>query len=417
MKSLKIAQNLSLNELDRSRNTLITGIPGTGVSQFVLGLVRQDIEENQPIVLFDKYGDLAREVITNSDETTLERIAYIDVGNDAYPVGLNLFEEKNKENQQRICSAVINLMYDLYDPHRMGVIGPRFEHAMRNAILSIMYEEKSSFIELLRCLTDANYVKRLLVKIKDPIVLNYWNQQVAQTSDFHKSEVLDYIVSKLGIFVTDKKLRSILGQTSSTINFGKLISEKPIILFDFSNLRRQTEADKIVTTILLLKLIGEMEKNPDKQRSNLNFYIDEVNNWPASQISELLTDNRRYGITLTLTTDKIAEADNLLKRALLRTGTLISFRLYSEDAQIIAPEFHNKLIGADNLCLLKKYQAYIKILQEGNVVVEEKPVNFETDFPSLQTDLTKTENFIVESQKRYGKETKTVESDIQKRMS
>jgi hypothetical protein len=78
----------------------------------------------------------------------------------------------------------------LYDPHKTGIIGPRFEHAIRNAMLTVMSEPGATFIEVVRVLTDAKYVQELLPKVKDPMVRRYWTDQIAQTSDFHKSEVL-----------------------------------------------------------------------------------------------------------------------------------------------------------------------------------------------------------------------------------
>lgn len=101
-------------------------------------------------------------------------------------------------------------MYKLFDPNKTGIIGPRFEHAIRNAMLTVMYDPGATFIEVVRALTDANFVQELLPKVQDPIIRRYWTDQIAQTSDFHKSEVLDYIVSKFGRFVTNKMIRNII---------------------------------------------------------------------------------------------------------------------------------------------------------------------------------------------------------------
>jgi hypothetical protein len=302
-------------------------------------------------------------------------------------------------------------MYDLYDPNRTGIIGPRFEHAVRNAILTISYDENVSFIELLRCLTDASYVKNLLPKVKDPVVLNYWNNQIAQTSDFHKSEVLDYIISKLSIFVTDKMMRNILGQTKSTVNFKTLLSDNRVVLFNFGALRKYKDANKVITTLLMFKLLKELKLNSQA----LNVYIDEAVSWPAVYVNELLTENRSYGITVTLTSNKICEASPLLKSALTKTGTLISFRLYSDDAILIAPEFHNQNITIDKLCQLKKYFAYVKTLEDGNVLIKEEPISFELNTPG-ELNQNKIKEFKNNSQKKYGWDEKSVEEDIQNRM-
>ena len=80
-------------------------------------------------------------------------------------------------------------MYKLYDPMKTGIIGPRFEHAIRNAMLTVMVEPGNTFVEVVRVLTDSAFVQELLPKLTDPIIRRYWTDQIAQTADFHKSEV------------------------------------------------------------------------------------------------------------------------------------------------------------------------------------------------------------------------------------
>ena len=375
-----------------------------------MNLVNQDIKVSKPVILFDQYGDLCNEIISASSDEILQKTAYIDVGNTEYPVGINIFENNDAYGKQEISNLFINLMYDLYDPNRTGVIGPRFEHAVKNAILTISYSENVSFIELLRCLTDAEYVKNLLHKVKDPVVLNYWNHQIAQTSDFHKSEVLDYIISKLSIFVTDKIMRNILGQTKSTVNFKTLLSDNKVVLFNFGALRKYKDAYKIITTFILFKLLREFQLNL-RNSSTVNIYIDEATSWPSVYVNELLTESRKYGVNITLTSNRISEANPLLKSALFKVGTLISFRLYSDDAKLIAPEFHNQNITIDKLCLLKKYFAYVRTLEDGNVLIKEEPVSFEIN-KSNELDQNIKNEFKNNSIKKYGLDVKSVEEDI-----
>lgn len=414
MNNLTLSSEIILSDMDRTRNILITGSPGVGISKYLLDLINQDIIASRPVILFDQYGDLIEEILSTSTQEVQQKIAYIDLGNKNYPVGLNLFEEREEGKREDISNFLINLMYDLYDPNRTGVIGPRFEHAVRNAVSTIIYDEKSSFLELLRCLTDTEYIKKILPKVQDPVVQNYWNKQVAQTSDFHKSEILDYIVSKLSIFVTDKMMRSILCQSKSSINFSSLISENRIILFYFGNLRKYNDANKVVTSILLYKLINELKSH--RVNTPINLYIDEAVSWPATFITEMLTENRRYGVNLVLTTNKISEASIQLKRSLLRIGSVISFRQATSDAEIIAPEYHNQKISVDKLCLLKKYNAYIKSLKDGEVVVKEKPADFKKEYPALDLNTAKNDEIKKQSQQKYGVNLKDVEVDIQERM-
>src|SRR3989338_11385334 len=120
-------------------------------------------------------------------------------------------------------------MYKLFDPMKTGIIGPRFEYAIRNAILTVMEAiPNGTFIEVVQTLQRPDFVQSLLPLVKDPIVRRYWTDQIAQTADFHKSEVLDYIVSKFGRFVTNRMIRNIIGQSKSAFNLRDIMDNKKI---------------------------------------------------------------------------------------------------------------------------------------------------------------------------------------------
>ena len=147
-------------------------------------------------------------------------------------------------------------MYKLYDPQRTGIIGPRFEHAVRNAMLTIMCEPGATFIEIVRVMTDQKYVQELLPKVQDPIIRRYWTDQIAQTSDFHKSEVLDYIVSKFGRFVTNKMMRNIIGQSKSAFDFRKVMDDGKILLINLSKGKVGEENSTFLGLLIVPKILA-----------------------------------------------------------------------------------------------------------------------------------------------------------------
>ena len=149
-------------------------------------------------------------------------------------MGFNMLEAHTEQQRHLVVTSVIGLMYKLFDPNKTGIIGPRFEHAVRNAMLTCMYQPGATFMEVVRALTDQNFVQELLPKVEDPVIRRYWTDQIAQTSDFHKSEVLDYIVSKFGRFVTNKMIRNIIGQSESAFNFREAMDTKKILLINLS---------------------------------------------------------------------------------------------------------------------------------------------------------------------------------------
>jgi hypothetical protein len=222
-----------IGEKDRQRHMYIIGKTGTGKSVFLTDLILQDIRAGHGVCFIDPH-DTVEQLLEFIPPERAEDVIYFNPYDTERPMGMNIMEAETEEQKHFIASAIIGLMYKLYDPHKTGIIGPRFEHAVRNAMLTVMSEKGATFIEVVRVLTDQKYVQELLPKVKDPIVRRYWTDQIAQTSDFHKSEVLDYITSKFGRFVTDKMMRNIIGQSQSAFDFRKVMDERKILLINLA---------------------------------------------------------------------------------------------------------------------------------------------------------------------------------------
>lgn len=374
---LQLAQGIALSPEDRSRHiVIVVSVSGVGAGTYVGDLLMQELRDKKKVVLIDHNGDIAQHVMRNIPQDVQRDIAHIQVG-DEQTGGINIFDAKSDVEKREVCNAVIGLMYDLYDPNRTGVIGPRFDHAMRNAMLTIMYDEDHpTFATLIRCLTDPTYIEYILPKVTDSTVRDYWTKQIAQTSDFHKSEVLDYIVSKLGPFVADRRIRHIFAPTTSMLNLRQLVAEKKFIVLDLKAFIGDAEATKLVGAMLTLKLFQELRKRPSQQDESMSVYIDDISSLPSGPISEMLQLGRRHHVNLTLGVTRLMDVTNALRRELLSVGSIVAFRMDLEGAKLLAPEFHSS-VTTDDLCMLKKFHVFIKYLKDGNPVSTGKPINLE----------------------------------------
>jgi hypothetical protein len=223
-------KQIYISEKDRQRHMYIVGKTGTGKSEFLKDMILQDIRAGKGMAVIDPHGELVEDLLLMMPPNRAEEVIYFNPSYTDRPLGLNMMEAETEDQMHFVAGSIIGLMYKLYDPHKTGIIGPRFEHAIRNAMLTIMAEPGSTFIELVRVLTDTKFLQELLPKVKDPVVRRYWTDQIAQTSDFHKSEVLDYIVSKFGRFITNKTMRNIIGQSKSAFNLREVMDSGKILL-------------------------------------------------------------------------------------------------------------------------------------------------------------------------------------------
>ena len=131
-------------------------------------MILQDIREGKGVCFMDPHGDAIEDILKLIPPERAEDVIYFNPSDTQRPLGLNLLEAKTEDEKHFAATAVINMMYKLFDPYKTGIVGPRFEHAVRNAMLTAMYEPGTTFVEVMRILTDARFVQELLPKVAGP---------------------------------------------------------------------------------------------------------------------------------------------------------------------------------------------------------------------------------------------------------
>ncbi len=408
-----------MGESDRERHMYIIGRTGTGKSELLKYMILQDIREGRGVCLIDPH-DLAEDILGYIPPERAEDVIYFDPGDQERPIGLNMIEANNDKEKQFIASSIIGLMYKLYDPHKTGIIGPRFEHAIRNAMLTVLDAiPNGTFIEVVQALQRPDFVQDMLPKVKDPIVRRYWTDQIAQTSDFHKSEVLDYIVSKFGRFVTDKMMRVIIGQGNTVINFRKIMDEGKILIINLNKGRIGEENSNFLGLILVPRILMAALSRadiPESQRRPFYLYVDEFQNFATPDFATILSEARKYKLNLAVANQFIGQMEEEVKNAIFgNVGTVMTFRVGVSDANYLQHEF-TPVFNESDLLNIDKYHVYIK------TIVNNEPVQpFSMDITKdIKAEKAQKNEKLAEAIKqlsrlKYGRDVRLVESEIAER--
>jgi hypothetical protein len=413
-----VSRPVYISQKDRRRHFYIIGKTGTGKSELMKDMVLQDIRAGRGVCLIDPH-DLAEELLDYIPAQRSEDVIYFDPSDTQRPMGLNLLEAYTEEQKHFVTSSIINLMYKLYDPYKTGIIGPRFEHAIRNAMLTVMSEDGSTFVEVVRCLTDSKYVQELLPKVKDPMVKRYWTDQIAQTSDFHKSEVLDYIVSKFGRFVTDKMMRNVIGQSKSSFDFRKVMDEEKILIINLAKGKIGEENSSFLGLVLVPKiLIAAMSRAdmPKEQRKDFYLYVDEFQNFATPDFAQILSEARKFRLNLTVANQFIGQMEEEVKNAIFgNVGTLATFRVGVSDASYLAHEFQ-PTFSEDDLLNIERFHIYTKTIVD-NEPVPPFSVDLYRDMAELEKQRDPKVGEMIKnlSRLKYGKDRQLIESEVAQR--
>ncbi len=413
-----VSRSVFIGDNDRRRHIYIIGKTGVGKSELMSDMVLQDIRSGKGVCFIDPH-DTVEKILELIPPERAEDVIYFDPSDTDRPMGLNMLAARTEEQQHFVVNSIIGLMYKLYDPHKTGIIGPRFEHAIRNAMLTVMCDEGATFVEVVRALTDAKFVQELLPRVKDPMVKRYWTDQIAQTADFHKSEVLDYIVSKFGRFVTNKMMRNIIGQSESAFDFRKVMDEGKILLINLAKGKIGEENSNFLGLVLVPKiLIAAMSRQdmPEKQRRDFYLYVDEFQNFATPDFAQILSEARKYRLNLTVANQFIGQVEEEVKNAVFgNVGTLMTFRVGVTDANYLQHEFQ-PTFSENDLINVEKYHVFIK------TIVNNEPV------PAFSMDLTKDLEAIDKlrnlkvaemikqlSRLKFGKDKEIIEAEVAQR--
>jgi hypothetical protein len=406
---------------DRMRHAYIIGRTGTGKSELLVEMIRQDISAGYGVCVIDPHGDLIEDALRFIPPQRAEDVILFDPSDTERPIGLNLLESQTEEQKHFITGAIINLMYKLYDPQRTGIIGPRFEHAVRNAMLTIMCEPGSTFIEIVRVMTDQKFVQELLPKVQDPIIRRYWTDQIAQTSDFHKSEVLDYIVSKFGRFVTNKMMRNIIGQSKSAFDFRKVMDDGKILLVNLSKGKIGEENSTFLGLLIVPKILAAAMSRVDtpiEKRREFFLYVDEFQNFATPDFATILSEARKYKLALTVANQFIGQMDEEVKNAVFgNVGTMMTLRTGVTDASFLQREYQ-PVFNENDIVNQERFHAYMKTIVN-NEPVAPFSVDLTKDYVKHMAEKEAGEKvaqaIIQLSRLKFGKPVDIVEAEIQQR--
>lgn len=328
---------------DRRKHFYIVGQTGTGKSEYLKHMILEDIKRGAGLAFIDPHGDVAEDIIRKIPEDRLSDVVYWNPGDTEYPIGLNIMDVKTTEQKNIIINAFIALLYKLYDPARTGIMGPMLERTVRNIMLTAMEEEGSTLIEAMRLLTSPEFAKSKISAIKDSILKTYWTEEMARTTDFHKSETLGYYVSKFDRFVSDTTLRNIIGQSKSAIDFGEIMNEGKILIINLSKGNLGEENSSFLGTMLIPKfMMAAMQRSSilESQRKDFYLYVDEFQNFSTPDFAEMLSEARKYRLNLIVANQYISQIREDIRNAVFgNVGTIGAFRVGVDDSKYLVNQF------------------------------------------------------------------------------
>ena len=370
---------------DRLRHVYIIGQTGTGKTVCLKNMIIQDINRGNGCCFIDPHGSDIQDILANIPQSRLQDVIYFDPGYTERPMALNMLEYDRAHPEQK--TFVVNELFSIFQKLYGKVpesLGPMFEQYFRNATMLVIEDPDTgcSLLDVSRVMTNKSFRDLKLSHCKNPVVVQFWTE-VAEKAGGEASlaNIVPYITSKFDVFLANDIMRPIIAQEKSSFDFRQIMDNKKILLVNLSKGKLGDINSNLIGLILVGKILMAALSRVDmvgKDFPPFYLYIDEFQNITTDSISSILSEARKYKLSLTIAHQFIAQLQENIRDAVFgNVGNIISFRVGSEDAEFLEKQF-SPVFTAKDIMNIDNLNAYVKMLVNDRTA---KAFNFKEPFP------------------------------------
>ena len=408
--------SIHMSREDRMRHFYVIGQTGTGKTNIMLNMITQDIKNGDGCCYIDPHGTDIQTILSRIPKERIDDVIYFDPAYTARPMGLNMLEYDPKYPEQKtfVVNEMMGIFNKLFDMKVGG--GAMFEQYFRNSAFLVMEdpESDSTLLEITRVLADKEFRDMKLAKCKNPIIKQFWVSAEQTSGDQSLANFVPYISSKFDNFISNDIMRPVVLQQNSVFNFRKIMDEKKILLVNLSKGRLGDINANLIGLVLVGKIQMAALSRVDmfgKPMNDFYLYIDEFQNVTTESISSILSEARKYRLSLNIAHQYISQLDEKIKNSVFgNVGSMAVFRVGTEDATFLEPKFKPQFTAHD-ITKLENYNAYMSMLVNGQPT---KPFNIKTLAPE-KGNLDIVDSLKELSYVKFGRDRAEVEAEIMSR--
>jgi energy-coupling factor transporter ATP-binding protein EcfA2 len=342
----------------------IIGKTGTGKSTLLLSMALQDLRAGNGLLLLDPHGDLADELHEYAQRSGRQDIVYWNVPDPASPFGYNPLRHVRPDKVPLAVSGIL----DAFKKFWADAWGVRMEHILRNVLYALIEQRGGTLGDIPRLLTDDGYRKSCAAALTNIPVQQFWLKEYPQYSYRYRADSIAPIQNKVGAFLADPVLNRILTQPQHDIHLRQMMDHGGVLMLNLAKGRLGQDSANLLGSLVLATLnVAAFSRSEVAAAERRPFfaYIDEFHSFTTLSTATMASELRKYGVGLTLANQHLHQLEPDIRHAILgNAGTLIAFRLGSEDAPLLANEFAPVFDNSD-LLGLPSHEVYIKLMVDG----------------------------------------------------
>ena len=352
-----------IKQEDRAFHTYILGKTGAGKSNLLITKILQDIKHNRGACVFDVHGDLIKTVSSNIPHYRKKDIIYLNIPDRNLRLGYNPLKRVSYEKRSLVASAILDSFQKLWG----GAWGIKMEHILRYILLTLLDQPKANMRDIVRILQEEAYRKKCIKNVVNPDVKNFWMKEYEK---YGKNDVTP-ILNKVGAFLVHPTIKRLLIDNADSLSFRKIMDEKKILLVNLSKGALGVDVANILGSLLLSTITSASFNRIDTKehlRVPFHLYLDEFQNYTNKTLTEMLSELRKFKVTLTLAHQYLHQLSDDIRHGVLgNVGTVICFRIGAVDAEYMLLEHYIEFLPLTlgDYVNMENYHVYVKLMIDG----------------------------------------------------
>ncbi|WP_051052523.1 type IV secretory system conjugative DNA transfer family protein [Bradyrhizobium liaoningense] len=353
-----------IKDEDRFSHVYIIGKTGTGKSTLLETMALQDIERGLGLALIDPHGDLVERIAAQVPTRRASEVIYLNASDPLQPYGYNPLRRVREDRIALAASGFIEVFKKMW-PEAWGV---RMEHILRNVLMALLEQPHATMHDVLRVLSDRKFRAEIARQVKNETVRNFFLNEFERFSFGYRADGAAPIQNKVGAFLSDPLLNRLLTAPERDLHVRQIMDEGRVLLVNLAKGKIGEDSSSLLGGLLVTTLglaAFSRAELPAHERRDFFIYVDEFQNFTTLAVANMFAELRKYRVGFTVAHQYLHQLEPDVRHAVLgNAGTIISFRVGSEDAAYLAREFQEQFHEID-LLRLPNYRIYLKLMIDG----------------------------------------------------
>lgn len=316
---------LPLTSYDFDKHSLIVGASGSGKSKLIT-LITERIATNQmlsegySIVVIDPHASL------EEDLTKVNGSITIDFKDENQDTGLFSGSESDVQAATELTSTLFKSLLE-------GQNNAQLERVLKHSVYMLITAQVMSLDNLKRFVTDLEYRTQLINHVKDYVpetLIHFFS------TDFNdiRTQYYNVAISPIVTFVEEIQLQPALSGSSGDeeSSIADIVNKHNVTVFSLNKISMGEKAVKITAGLLIQQIFLLAQSRSFNKKVIL--IIDEVSVVQNPTIASILSEARKYNLSVILTQQYFGQIDKPLQEAVFaNVFNYYVFKVSEEDAK------------------------------------------------------------------------------------